>query len=651
MCGIVGIWNLDGRPVTERELTVFRDSLAHRGPDGASSFVDREAAIGLGHRRLAILDLSDNGAQPMPYEDGRFWITYNGEIYNFLELRKELQDHGHRFRTESDAEVILASYSQWGADCQFRFNGMWAFAIWDKREQKLFLSRDRFGVKPLYFTHAPNQFAFASETKAFLSLAGFTPENDADAMLSALTNNFHVESQEKSLLKNVKRLLPGHSATVTSRGITICRWWRTLEHVREVSENFSSQVEQFKVLFEDACKIRMRSDVPVVSCLSGGLDSSSIVSTIAGFFDKGETELGSRIRNDRQLVFVATFPGAPNDERRFAQIVVDKSKAKATFCEIQESAVTDNIDAALYSAEEIFFNIPSAIWLTYRSLREHGLYVTIDGHGGDELLAGYPQHINAAIYANRGLVHPIELKRLMTMNREVLGQQSQWPTSKAFSTAVNSTPVMASAYKWLSHVRKAAVANPVNGSANGWLRHKPAPDHSPFNEDTQSLDPFSAALYGDFHITVLPTLLRVFDRASMAHGVEIRMPFLDWRLVTFCFSLNVKAKLGDGFTKRLLREAMKGVLPEEIRTRKNKIGFASPMDRWFGGQLSGWIRDVIESQSFLQSEMWDGPAINKFVNDRTRTGTWSYHEAEKVWPFINAAVWLQQFRSNKATES
>ena len=237
-----------------------------------------KANLGLGHRRLAIIDTSDGGRQPMSFGDGRYWITFNGEIYNFLELKAELEHSGYQFKTDSDTEVILAGYHCWGEDCQLRFNGMWAFAIWDRDERKLFISRDRFGVKPLIYYFDQKHFAFASEMKAFLALEWFQPDFDPAMVTAALSNERLIEGDERCLLQGLRHLFGGHCLTLKmGENLKIRRWWNTLDHLESVPEKYEDQVNQFRELFLDACRIRMRSDVPIGTALSGGLDSSSIL--------------------------------------------------------------------------------------------------------------------------------------------------------------------------------------------------------------------------------------------------------------------------------------------------------------------------------------------------------------------------------------
>ncbi|MEM3432910.1 MAG: asparagine synthase (glutamine-hydrolyzing) [Candidatus Methanomethyliaceae archaeon] len=306
MCGICGIWNLNGRPATADEIRAMADMLAHRGPDAEGYYLD--GPLALGHRRLAILDLTPTGNQPMGYANGRNWITYNGEIYNFLELRAELEQKGYAFRSGSDTEVILAAYAAWGPECVLRFNGMWAFAIWDSLERRLFLARDRFGIKPLYYLHESDRFAFASEMKAFLRLAGFTPRANLRVLKAELLDVHSQEWGEDCLLIGIRRLPPGCYLQVGADGqIRTHKWWCTRDHLPDVPARFDDHVEHFRLLFEDACRLRLRSDVPIATCLSGGIDSSSVVCTLAEVAKQGT----ARIAPAWQRAFIASFPGAP----------------------------------------------------------------------------------------------------------------------------------------------------------------------------------------------------------------------------------------------------------------------------------------------------------------------------------------------------
>jgi len=659
MCGIVGIWNLDDRPIDRSELDKFTDSLSHRGPDGRGIYLDPNVCLGLGHRRLSILDLSHTGHQPMSYANGRYWITYNGEIYNFLELREELRGLGHKFKSNSDTEVILAAYNQWGEACQLKFNGMWAFAIWDAQERVLFLSRDRFGVKPLHYLYNGKQFIFASEMKSFLSLDKLQPSFDKQMVAFALTNPSLIEGTEYSLLKGIKRLnggcfiilKPGHKPLIK-------RWWDTVDHLELNIGNFDTQIQRYKELFFDACKIRMRSDVPLSTSLSGGLDSSSVICTMNQIRSRSGNE--RRLAEDWQRAFVATYSGTVQDERRYAEKVIHYTNAKPRYREINSELAIKHLDDFLFSFEEI--EAPHiGTWFIYHEMRRDGVTVSIDGHGGDETLAGYSRYpvfaMQDALFPWPNLKRWYELKSML-MHLYPKGVNYLLPTPidtirEVFLRKLNKFPETYRFFRYLFHKMKNEDDKIESSNQSTWLKINPAQlDSNLFQNNHQYLphfDALSTQLYNDFHFTILPTILRNFDRLSMAHGVEIRAPFLDWRLVCFMFSLPSESKLGGGTTKRILREAMRGVLPEEIRMRRNKVGFMSPIEDWYKGSLKFFVLDSINSKLFLESDIWNGPLIRNFVEDAYLKK--DYQSAAKSWKYIQAYQLMKLFKEKRIYNS
>jgi asparagine synthase (glutamine-hydrolysing) len=648
MCGIAGILNLDGQPCNPDDVRLFTDALAHRGPDGRGVFTD--GPIGLGHRRLAILDLSEQGKQPMPCLDGRYLITYNGEVYNFLELRRELEETGLTFKTESDTEVIVAAYHHWGADCVFRFNGMWAFAIWDTERRELFLSRDRFGIKPLRYMADSRRFAFASELKAFFHLPGFTAREDEREMHFALAKR--AESTEETLVLGVKRLPGGHNMLVSAEGMRIWRWWRTYDHLPAVPRRLSDQAEQFREMFFDAVRLRLRSDVPVASCLSGGLDSSSIVCALPEM---------ARLANERQSVdfhqaFVATFPGTPWDEREYAEAAIVRGGANAHMVPIEVDTVIENLHQYAYDFEMVGTTLLMPLWLTYRALRRQGIVVSLDGHGSDEILAGYARTYNDWLATGPLMRAPLRtLDLIRTVNAMYTRGAIDGPSFT--DLVINSDPFLRAGRRVVRRGARLARRIVRAGMGRGfrsvpfhpeppWVAPCDQPLHWLDDEDKaaqKALGPFTGSLYKLVHGTVLPSVLRKFDRCSMAHGVEIRMPFLDWRLVCYAFALPDESKGGGGFSKRVLREAMRGVLPEKIRTRKPKIGFGSPLPNWFNGPLGAWVWNEVQSPAFVKNERWNGPAIRDFVGRRHRSKSWTFEDCETIWRFLQAHLWLKAY--------
>lgn len=560
MCGIAGILNLL-EYINENELNKFTDSLIHRGPDDRGIFIDEK--MGLGHRRLSILDLSEAGRCPMSYggEDGkRYWITYNGEVFNFIELRAELESLGHKFRTQTDTEVILASYDQWGENCLYKFNGMWAFAIWDTKAKKLFIARDRFGIKPLYYMKSPKRFAFASELKAFLSLDKFSPKLNEPVLedINKFAQGYEAIT-DNTLMKFVKKLLPGHSMTVNNNlDINIKKWWDTREHIPVIPTKYNDQVEMFREIFLDAVKIRMRSDVALGTSLSGGIDSSAVASSMRYIVDNQKEKI-DRFSNNWQKTFIATFPGSFLDEKVYADMVVEHIQAKPTYIVFDQKVSTSHFIDTLWSMEEIYPGLAMPIWQTYKAMRDNGITVTLDGHGGDELLAGYTYYLNYKV------------------------------------KDLNNT------------------------------------------------------LYNDFHYSVLPAILKNYDRCSMAHGIEVRMPIMDWRLVTFAFGLPPESKLGGTFTKRAFRDAMKGIMPETVRRRRSKIGFNSPMSELFNGSLSNLIINIVNHPFWIESPYWDGKGIRNIILEKTVNKSWKEEDwgyCLSVWKYLNIVLWYLLFIKN-----
>jgi asparagine synthase (glutamine-hydrolysing) len=626
MCGITGLWNLDNQPISPSLLECFTDSLAHRGPDGNGFYIDSEAQLGLGHRRLAIIDTSDGGRQPKPFGDGRYWITYNGEIYNFLELKSELDHSGYQFKTESDTEVILAAYHCWGEDCQLRFNGMWAFAIWDRDERELFISRDRFGVKPLIYYFDQKHFAFASEIKAFLALDWFQPDFDPAMVAAALSNERLIEGDERCLLRGLRHLFGGHCLTLKiGQQPKIRRWWNTLDHLEAVSQNYEDQVNRFRELFLDACRIRMRSDVPIGTALSGGLDSSSI---LCGMRQVRNGNIASdRLAEDWQRAFIMTYPGAVIDERRYADQVIEHTGATPIYCTGTSNMYLEYFDRILFQYEEIS-DLYLGPWLVHKAQRENGVIVTIDGHGGDEALGGYPWYVTAALKDSITRFSPQRVRELVSIMKGL----ELFPDKEFY---------IKSALALFAKIKK--------DSVQPWLMEPPAEFRSPaYEEDRlriQNRDSLFKTLYKDFHFTQLPTNLRDFDHLSMAHGVEVRSPFMDWRMVCFLFSLPPTAKIGSGFTKRILRDSLKGILPESIRTRTRKLGFPNLAEAWTSLRAQDFIRDVVHSAEFRETSIWDGKKVAEdlalAIRDQDNE---TLHQA---WIYVQAASLIRLFQEKR----
>jgi len=384
MCGIVGILRFDSKNIQEFEIKNFTKSLHHRGPDGSGIYLGNKNNIGFGHTRTSIFDISNNGAQPMSFENKRYWITFNGSIYNFIEIRKELEELGYKFKSDTDTEIILGAYSKWGEQCQSKFNGDWAFAIWDNLKQNLFVSVDRFGTKPLYYLKNHKYFIFASELKAFMYLPeSMIPDFDYSHFLWLGKDHGSINT----FLKNVNLLSAGHQININQGTKIKKKWWRTIDNLIDVPKNYNDQVECFKELFINSCKIRMRSDVPISSGLSGGIDSSSIVNTINKIIENSDSI--ERYNEKQHKVFFCDFLGDLNSEKKYAQKVIEGKNIPINFIDInQENITPEDLIKVQYYNESI--DVDSVqLSILYKKMREGGIRQSIDGLGADEALGGY----------------------------------------------------------------------------------------------------------------------------------------------------------------------------------------------------------------------------------------------------------------------
>jgi asparagine synthase (glutamine-hydrolysing) len=606
MCGILGFYAYNSKNISIHEFNNFVDSLSHRGPDGRGIYQDTDTRLFLGHRRLKILDLSENGYQPMSYLNNRYHLTFNGEIYNFLELKKELKIRGYQFKSDTDAEIILASYVEWGKKCLDKFNGMWAFAIWDKSEKKLFFSRDRFGIKPFYYLHNHNFFAFSSELKAFLSLPLKINLNTQE-ISNSINYSSLVETKKETILQNVFKLLPGHFGIFSSqKKLKITKWWETKEHKLEIPKLFEEQVEHFHYLLKDACRLRMRSDVPFGTALSGGLDSSSILALI------------DRIRNSKNIskdrhpsnlnaAFVINYVNSSQSEIKYAEHMIQYLKPNSFIQHVTSADIIKHFDEVLFSIEGVF-DLPIGPWLVYRNFRKNGYFISIDGHGADEILGGYHHHVEKvllnSIFSFLNFKKFSQIKKIMS---EIATENSPFHNrsfSEIFKASIKQKVKNNFALYRLINFFYSKLKNQ---EFSQWFLKKP--DICFFFRSKNLKD----ELDRDFHQTTLPIILKNFDSVSMAHGIEIRCPFLDSRVVTYAHSLPEASLISKGYTKRILRESMKGILPEKIRLRKSKIGFASPIIKWYNSDFKNFVLDNLNSQQFLESDIWDGKRILDFV--------------------------------------
>lgn len=612
MCGIYGVVEKK----VDRELAMkCLNTMTHRGPDGCGLW--QENGVTLGHRRLSILDLSSAGSQPMSYANERYWLTFNGEIYNFIEIREELRKKGYTFRGDSDSEVILASYCEWGEKCVERFNGMWTFAIWDKAEQSLFLSRDRFGVKPLFYTEFPGGgLAFASEMKALLPLMDKVEANKA--MFDRYFADNHYENQPECLIRGIKRFPAGTNAWYRGKTFKLERYWNTLDHLIAVPDSYEEQVEQFRELFLDACKIRMRSDVTLGTGLSGGLDSSATICAMS--YISGHLS-GERVNHDWQHAYVACFPGTDLDETKYAKAVTDYLGIRHTFTKIDSAISESEFLRQLYCFEELWGNPQVPMMQLYKKERELGTTVSLDGHAADELFAGYGFDV---LKAYPDAKNKAEIDMITTAYLNQNSEEGIPVGSAEFKRQKNK---LYREYMFKYRAKKLLGREDVKSAYA---------DHP----NWKRLDNLNKALFVSTHETILPTLLRNYDRDSMASSVEIRMPFLDYRIVELAFSLGWRSKLHGGWSKSIVRDACADFMPKEVCYRRTKLGFNAPILDWMRGPYRQFFEDTVADPAFASCPLIDHPEtvredLRKFLAGENAT----FHQAADIWNRIQPYLW------------
>ncbi|HLF47485.1 MAG TPA: asparagine synthase (glutamine-hydrolyzing) [Chitinophagaceae bacterium] len=561
MCGITGILSPNSSLVTIEQLKKMTHALAHRGPDGEGLWINDQGNVSLGHRRLSILDLTGSGHQPMHYLN-RYTIVHNGEIYNYLELKEELSKKGYSFKTKTDTEVMAAAFDCWQETCVDYFDGMFAFAIWDEKEKELFVSRDRFGEKPFYYYFNNNQFVFASEIKA-LCAAGITRTINRKMLFNFITIGYTDNPQNpgETFFENIYKLPAAHSLVYTAQNHELETWQYWDMQVDKGKNKIKDEevIEKFTDLFQTAVKRRLRSDVEIGTSLSGGLDSSSIIATALPL-----TAAGSLFRS-----FTALFPGFEKDESVYAKQVADKFHLQQHHIQITEKDLVADLEKLSFHQEEpISSSSVLAQYKVYEQAKQQGVKVLLDGQGADETLAGYPKYFKwywQELFMKRKLINSGEIKAAREKGiKESFGLRN---------IIAALFPDFASIFlekKYLIHMLGHEDLTPEFIKIHSRNAYYVLPAHQQLNDVLY----FNAMQHG------LEELLRFADRNSMAHGTEIRLPFLSHELVEFLFTLPSNFKIRNGWGKWLLRESIKDKLPENIAWRKEKTGFEPPQKKW-----------------------------------------------------------------------
>lgn len=635
MCGITGLWHFDHQKIDPGLFAAMTNTLRHRGPDDEGYvFFDtpnkefaylhgnettpearkgsehvatsRTADLAFGFRRLSIVDLSSHGHQPMSDASGRYHIVFNGEIYNYKSLRKELESAGFQFSSNTDTEVILYAYRHWGEDCLHRFNGMWAFAIYDTDTGTLFIARDRFGVKPLYYAHTPGRhFIFASEIKALLKAGHpFQPG------LSALFDFFYHDKTDHSaqtFFEGIRQLEPGMKLRIDRTGISQHTKWYRIPTTR-VHTDFNSASNHFRELLEDAINLRQQCDVPFGYTLSGGIDSSCIVCAAA-----------NRRNISSDITFSLIFPGKPEDESGYIREVIQKTGFKSLTISATPDDLERDLDHFVLHQEEPFGFL--SYYGEYR-LRElikaSGITVTLEGQGADEIITGYKSLLPAYFESL------IRDGRFLQLHRETGLFSHMGP----FSTRVVATAAMKKMINRTAIIDRNKIplirgeALTADAAAWQWKRT--------IGLEEKMMDMLTS--------TSIPEQLNRADKSSMAFSTESRFPFLDYRLVELAISLPYDFKIRDGVTKRILRESLKEWLPDMIYHRKDKIGFAVPVRNWVNERLHRKILDQMEAARlpFIDTEAF------------LRNYAQREHIDWTFWKLGSVGLWYHAFKDGHA---
>lgn len=657
MCGIVGQFSLTDT-VNLRRFTVANNMVKYRGPDdfgyltvdrnfdakewrdeSMCDFESRERSLGaLGFRRLSIIDLTSKGHQPMHGGCRKYWIVHNGEVYNYPEIRCELVDRGYTFRSSTDTEVILKSYLEWGNDCLRRFNGMWAFCILDIPKRKLFCACDRCGIKPFYYYIDDSNFVFGSEVKQILALRQNEAVMNQRVFFDYLALGAYGNETRETFFEGIHKILPGEYIDVdlsSHNGFGYKRrlWWDLSQSNHCPVTDVNDTYDTIKFLLEDSIRLRLRSDVPVGTCLSGGLDSSAIVCLIDKILDTTDN-------SEKHKAFVIGSHDPEIDETNYAKIVIDKTNVDS-FIKYPESLDLEReLETFIWHHDEPLISASMfGGWQVYKLAKENGVTVVLDGQGSDELLGGYyyGPHVRLLDDLSR-TGHFSEFISQLKQN-SILHKKGR--LALIIAVIVSKLRRFArGAVPWNYHPA-------VQRSVNGWLKHNFIRDHIGeshiFNKDYYFDERYFSSLvkqdiYELTRFTNLPGILRQVDRNSMAFSIEARVPFLDHRLVEYLYRLPIDYILRDGYTKYAYRQAMRGVIPEQIRLRTDKRGFTLADRALLGGALD-YVRDIVDRIP-VDTAIYDLKRIRKrIVNSIIEEKSYD----PIIWRILNAVLWQSKF--------
>lgn len=628
MCGINGI--IAHHTINVAAANKMNQALAHRGPDGQRTWTSANHHIVLGHARLAILDLNQQSDQPMLSANHQQILTYNGEIYNFLELKQELIRLRCNFETQGDTEVILQAYAAWGIDCVKHFNGMFAFCLIDLEKNIAFFARDRYGEKPLLFFHNKDFFSFSSEYKALFTLKEIPIHYDASRLLSFLNFSSHkLDTERDTIFNGVQQLLSAERMVLDLKTMEkkIDRYWDITDFSSHVISE-KEAIEKFKALLFDSVRLRLRSDVKVGSCLSGGLDSTSIVAIVR--------ELQGP--DFPYHTFTGRFPGTSADEWPFAQHTVESKRVISHITEPTGEEFVRLLPRLMLDNELPFSSASQfAQWKVFQAAKQEGVTVLLDGQGADEILGGYEQYFQYYL-------QDIYLTSSRSEYRQELKNiKARYPKA-LLKTHQQLTQLLSKKFQYFLAQHLNRGSNFMFGLTEDAIN---AVRDTPFNKKNISSH-LKSALYRDSFHHNLSTLLRYGDRNSMAHSREVRLPFCDYRIAEFVLTLPPSLLMGQTQTKRLLRESMSGLIPKVIQQRWNKQGFLPPQNNWMQHELGKYIEQILHQPEFTQRGFWNCAWWNKAWK-RFQQG--DHTLSNVLWKMMIGESWLQHFVKPMQTQA
>jgi asparagine synthase (glutamine-hydrolysing) len=625
MCGICGIFDRSGNQVDQGILQKMTTILQHRGPDGEGHYIDGE--VGLGHRRLSIIDV-EGGAQPIGNEDGTLQIVFNGEIYNFVELRQELEAAGHRFTTRSDTEVIVHAYEQWGKECVRRFNGMFAFALWDANRRELFLARDHLGIKPLYYVDLGNRILFASEIKAVLQDPECPRDVDVEALAELFT--FRYVPSPKTLFKGIRKLPQGHRMTLSRRDIAVERYWDWVPCLRG---NFDEEdlIEEYRTLLEDAVRLQLRSDVPLGLFLSSGVDSGALLAIM------------NRYSSGPVRAFTIGFEGGEKtNEVEDASAIARMFGATHRFMTVTPEDYLKYYENYLWDIEEPLGNETAAAFYFVSKIAREEVKVALTGQGADEPWAGYDRYLGVKLSTFYSRMPSVVTDQMAPLFARIPGRFERMKRGVASLSEPDVLTRFTKIYSFFNAEMKRQLfkGELMEQIADDEYRSKEALRR--LQTDVQHLDPVTQMLYIDTRASLPDDLLMVADKTSMSNSLESRVPFLDYRLIEFVESLPPGLKLKGVTGKYLHKRALEKWLPKDVVYRKKK-GFANPVEDWFRNRMRPFVEECLLSSDSAVGRFFDQRYIRRMLEtDRAGKDQFRRH----IYLLVSFELWHRAFMKN-----